>query len=237
MSKTEKPADSQNPTSKKSATQKISESGSQTKAKQIRTKKRKYTKDGIVTVDKTARWGKVQKVKGKDGRAIKVNSPRQLILVKKIAEAVASVGDRRKVSIGKLMREAGYSVSYSEKPKDLIESPTFQALLEKYLPDDKLSKVHGELLEASTLKSYTFNMSETDESIQKTIEGISGAQLIRIVVYKTDNGLTKKRAYFQVPDARARQQALAEGYKVKGRYPAEKHDHQVAVVNVTNYAK
>jgi hypothetical protein len=41
-------------------------------------------------------------------------------------------------NITKAMREAGYSEATINNPKNLTESKSFQILLEKYLPDEKI---------------------------------------------------------------------------------------------------
>lgn len=46
------------------------------------------------------------------------------------------------------MRKLGYSKSYSKNPQLVTRSKSWQSLMDKYLPEDKIAKTHGELLEA-----------------------------------------------------------------------------------------
>ena len=49
--------------------------------------------------------------------------------------------------LGKIMLEAGYSLSTSKTPKNLTNSKAWPEMLEKKLPDKKLLKRHNELLD------------------------------------------------------------------------------------------
>lgn len=164
-------------------------------------------------------------------KLIKIKSPRQLALVKKLSELVRKThGKQKHITLGKLMREVGYSDKFSLQPSRVTKSKTFQELLNKYLPDDTIAEVHGDALKASQLSHYIFPKSEDDETIRQTIESVEGCKLIKI-----RQKLNWKRAYFQAPDTNNRLKAIAEAYKVKGLYPAEKHEHMVAVVKVMKY--
>ena len=50
-------------------------------------------------------------------------------------------------NVSKAMKLAGYSKSSAKDPQRLTRSKGWQELMEKYLPDKKLLKVHKELLE------------------------------------------------------------------------------------------
>jgi hypothetical protein len=56
-------------------------------------------------------------------------------------------------SISAAMREAGYSEVTSKTPGKLTESQGWEQLMEKYFPDDKLTKVIQEGLEANRVIS------------------------------------------------------------------------------------
>lgn len=47
---------------------------------------------------------------------------------------------------GKGMRDAGYSKAMAKSPKKLTETKSWEDLMEKYLPDNLLTKKHRELL-------------------------------------------------------------------------------------------
>lgn len=50
-------------------------------------------------------------------------------------------------SLGKAMREVGYSKEYANNSQQLTRSQSWQKLMEKFLPDQKLLQVHKELLD------------------------------------------------------------------------------------------
>jgi len=78
----------------------------------------------------------------------------------------------QKISISKEMEKVGYAKSTSKKPSKVTKSKGWAELMEKYLPDEDLAKVHKELLRHK--------------------------------------------------DWRAKDAGLDKGYKVKGKYAAEK---------------
>jgi hypothetical protein len=54
-------------------------------------------------------------------------------------------------SIGEAMVKAGYSPISATHPQQLTQSKAWPALMEKYLPDDKLAKTHKQALKATKL--------------------------------------------------------------------------------------
>lgn len=182
----------------------------------------------VVTVrDKNKKGGRPKKA---DGRL----DPRQMVLVDKIKKAITEQDpDKLKsLNMGKLMKESGYSVAYAANPHQIMNTNNFQILLEKHLPDDTIAKVHGDALKAEKLDHYVFPAGEKDSVIKDVVESVAGCKLVKI-----RKKLQWKRAYFTAPDTGNRIKAIQEAYKVKGRYPASKHEHFVAKVVVTNYAE
>ena len=55
--------------------------------------------------------------------------------------------------VSSAMRDAEYSKAYARNPHKLLATKTFQALLDKYLPDNLLAKKHRELLDAKKVIS------------------------------------------------------------------------------------
>lgn len=158
-------------------------------------------------------------------------TPRQIKLAELVAENLKKTGQRK--TMGQMMREAGYSVATSHNPVNAITAKTWQQLIDDNLPDELLSEAHGEILQASYLQHYAFPVGESDKEIKEIVETVKGCKLIKIRV----NGRSKL-AYFWAPDNASRIKAVAEGYKVKSKYPAEKHDIDgvVKVVKIVNYA-
>lgn len=50
-------------------------------------------------------------------------------------------------NVSKSMREAGYPDATAKNPKNLTTSKGWQELMEKYLPEEKLAKIHKKILE------------------------------------------------------------------------------------------
>ena len=65
---------------------------------------------------------------------------KQKLAIKKVMENNGNVS--------KSMREVGYSENYSKNPQSLTRSKGWEELVEKYLPDKDLVKVHKEGLNA-----------------------------------------------------------------------------------------
>lgn len=159
----------------------------------------------------------------------KIN-PRQLLVVKKLSENVRKKKGQKGMSIGKIMREAGYSPETSKKPYRLTRSKGFQQLLEEYLPDDMIAKAHQDLFNAHKVDHYVFPASVSDDWIKKTVKEW-GFKLTKIA--KNEQW---KRAYYSMPDHAIRTKGIQEAYKIKNKYPAEKHDHRVGVFNFDNWS-
>lgn len=56
------------------------------------------------------------------------------------------------ITMGEIMRMAGYSKVTSLSPENLTESKGWEVLVEKYLPDDLLLQANKKLLEAKRIK-------------------------------------------------------------------------------------
>ena len=176
-----------------------------------------------------------EKRKGKPKTSTKtkeLKSPNQLLAVKAVARSVRNADKKgqKKISLGKILRDAGYSHSKSLSPSRVIGTLSFQTLLDKYLPDETLAEVHGDLLKASVLSHYVFPASESDEEIKEIIESVQGCKVMKIRKQHS-----WKRAYFWTPDNNSRLKAISEAYKVKNKYPAERLEVMVAKVEITQY--
>lgn len=51
-------------------------------------------------------------------------------------------------SLGKVMQEVGFTPTEAKTPSKVLESKSFQSLLDKYLPQDKVLNRHGQLVES-----------------------------------------------------------------------------------------
>lgn len=57
------------------------------------------------------------------------------------------------VGISRIMREVGYSPATAQNPSDLTESKGWKELMEQYLPDATLARVHMEGLSATRMST------------------------------------------------------------------------------------
>lgn len=57
-------------------------------------------------------------------------------------------------SVSRAMRESGYSPATAKTPKKLTESKGWQELIDQYISEDKLAKVHGQQLQATRVQVY-----------------------------------------------------------------------------------
>jgi len=175
---------------------------------------------------------KTEKRRVKEVREIR--SPRQLLAVKKLCDIVRTARKQKGITLGKILRESGYSDSFSRHPGTAIKAKSFQQLLDKHLPDDLITEVHEGILTASALDHYVFPKTEDNKEIKKVIESVSGCKLVKIRRVGP-----WKRAYYWVPDNQSRMKAIAEAYKVKNKYPAEKHEIEgrIETVEVIKYSE
>lgn len=92
------------------------------------------------------------------------------------------------------MIKAGYSENTAKAPTKMTDSKGWENLMAEYLPDDLLSKVHNEGLEAT--------------------KG----------VFKNNNETKKVERVDEEPDFGVRHKYLDTAYKLKNKYPAVKQD-------------
>ena len=69
-------------------------------------------------------------------------------------------------SVSNAMLEVGYPPATARNPQQVTKSKGWQELMEQYLPDEKLAKVHEEGLEATKWNDFTGDR-EKDYSVRK----------------------------------------------------------------------
>jgi len=106
---------------------------------------------------------------------------------KKAAKKLVENGGK---SVSGAMIEAGYSPATAKNPEKLTKSKVWEELMEEYLPDELLQKVHREGLEATKIISANITYGDADE---------------------------KTNDFIDVPDYPTRKQYLELGYKVKNK--------------------
>jgi len=73
--------------------------------------------------------------------------PRITLRKQKLTKLIAD--NNGKLIGGKLMRQAGYSPSYANNPGKLKKTKSWEKIMDKYLPEDELAKVHRQKLYAT----------------------------------------------------------------------------------------
>jgi len=110
------------------------------------------------------------------------------------------------MSVGEAMLQAGYDEDTAKKPKNLTESKGWQELMQTYLPDEKLAKVHREGLEATTKKPHLIDRDDKGRPVYE---------------------------YVEEDDYATRHRYLDSAYKLKGSYAPDKSINLNANVNIT----
>lgn len=161
---------------------------------------------------------------------------RQQRVAKKVSEVLRSKKASKDLTMGKILREVGYSETTANSPSLVTNRPSYQEFFSQLIPDEKLREVHEQLLNAVELDNYTMDAKLTDKDITEIVEKIKGCTVRKIVRVKGNKTAT---VYFYRPDNQTRDKALEKGYRVKGHFAQEKSDTgtKVAIVNVINYGK
>jgi len=143
-------------------------------------------------------------------------------------------------NVTKAMRDAGYSEATINTPQKLTESAGFKALLDEILPDKDVVEKHKELLNSTRVEHMVFptynteKASELKNKQEKTGEDMTDeirklmltdeeiTELLSEVnckVRKIVHGETARHVYFWSADNKARKEAIALAYKMKGVEP------------------
>lgn len=84
---------------------------------------------------------------------------KQKLVHKKIAE------NPRK-SVSSAMREVGYSKHTASRPSNLTQSKGWKQLMDEYLPEEELAKLHKEQLQAKTTTRLGDEVSDNDARLR-----------------------------------------------------------------------
>ena len=160
---------------------------------------------------------------------------KQRIAIQKLVEIGGKLkGKQKNITIGRVLKEAGYSPAVQKTPQKVTESKGWKLLMDEYYPDDKLAKAEQGQLGASKVGHYIFPAKESNKEIKEIVESFPNCKLIKI-----RKQLNWKRAYFSSPDNQAIAKSLDRIYKLKDKYPAEKHkiEEEVKVIKVIQYVR
>lgn len=111
-------------------------------------------------------------------------------------------------SLRKAIKKAGFSDAVADNPSKITKSKSWKALLEQYLPEDKLLKVHDQQLNSYRLNQMLFQKQISDEIIYELIEGVNS------VVQKIVEIPTGKVVFYITADNQSRNKALEMGLKL-----------------------
>jgi hypothetical protein len=176
------------------------------------------------------------KTKVRVGDFLHDNKPKENIIVKKLAKKKAPTARQIKAAkaisenlrnkgkpktLGKILKDAGYSKSVQESPTNVTESLGFKELIDKYLPEDMVTKVHGESLLLGKHSTYRVDARLSDKEVEKIVESVSGCKLIKLERHKGDNWAT---AHYWEPDGTNRLKAIDMAYKLRNNYPKDKEE-------------
>jgi len=160
-------------------------------------------------------------------------SIKQKIAAQKLSEIIRNPKGIKSTSMGKILREAGYSRHTSLKPKLVTEAKGFKEELEKIIPNNSLVQVHSQLIDAMILRRYCFAKGLSKKEILDLVEGIDGCRVKEVIKLKNGSSI----CYYWAPDYISRFKALELIFKLKG-YPqsiANKGRSSVVKVEITNY--
>lgn len=132
------------------------------------------------------------------------------------------LSEKRNLSVGKAMIEAGYSPITALRPTQLTATKAWKDLMEEYLPEEKIAKAHAALLNSHSVEHLVFPLETPELTDEHIVEMLAATNC---TVRKIVRGEHARHIYFWSPDNRARKDALDMAYKLRGSYAAEKHLH------------
>ena len=150
---------------------------------------------------------------------------RQRIAVEKLAEIIRKSKGQKKITMGRILKEAGFSKWTQLRSTQVVRSKGFQELLAEAIPDTLATKVHKQLLSSVRLDSYRMPVTLTDKQITEIVEKVPGCKCRKIIRPKKVKGVYSKDfcdVIFYSPDSNSRKTALDMFYKLKNLYPKDK---------------
>lgn len=114
----------------------------------------------------------------------------------KQARAIKNVVDNGG-NVYKAMIDAGYSPATAKTPQKLTESKAWESLMDKYLPDESLAKIHKKILKKQEVQLKNNNETKKVEVV-KTGQPHSDVGKALDMAYKL-KGRYKEKSLFDVP--------------------------------------
>jgi hypothetical protein len=132
--------------------------------------------------------------------------PRHKIVLKKISENL-----RKGMTYEQARKEAGYSDSYAHSGH-LSETDSWKELMQQYLSDELVAKVHNGLLKSTRVEHMVFPVAIEDWEIKELLEDVN------CFVRKIMHGETATHVWFWAANDKARKDGVDMAYKLKKRY-------------------
>lgn len=108
-------------------------------------------------------------------------------------------------NVSRAMKDAGYSEQTAKNPSKLTDSKAWNELMDKYLPDKSLAKIHNEGLKATTNKPHLIDRDDKGRPVYD---------------------------YIPEEDYQTRHRYLDTAYKLKGKYAADKIEHSGIILTL-----
>lgn len=144
----------------------------------------------------------------------KKETPVRPTVVLKHAKVLKAMSDNvrkgGKASLKEAAKAEGYSESYADTGR-MTKTKSWKQMLDHYLPEDKLLKVHEQQMNSWKLQSMLFQKQVPDEDIFELMETVN------CVVKKVVEIPTGKLVFYITPDNQSRNKALEMGLKLHKR--------------------
>lgn len=155
----------------------------------------------------------------------KFTRPTTAVKHKKVLDLMVENGG----NVSKAIRDSGlYSPSQAKHPEKILDSRTWNEIIEDALPDEVLTEKHKELLSATRIDHMVFTLGPKKNVDKKEGEDVlSDEDIIEMLaevnckVRRIVHGETARHVYFWSNDNKSRKEALDMAYKLKGRYGDE----------------
>jgi len=82
-------------------------------------------------------------------------------------------------SVSQAMRNAGYGEGYAKNPQEFVATKTFKALLDRYLPEDKIAEVHAKFLEKRETAAFEGEIIKGDQLHPDALKAVEMAYKLR----------------------------------------------------------
>ena len=161
-------------------------------------------------------------------------SLRQRIAVTKLSEILRNSKKNKNITMGRILKAAGYADSTCLRPKAVTEQKGFKALMKEIAPDDFLAKQQRLLLNAREQDTFNMPAEMSDIEIVHLIEELEGFKVRKVL---RTPGLKYVKVVCFKPNGVLIDKALDKIYKINGYYAPEKQEHVISGVEVVDYGK